>query len=369
MAYDFNYFKENVSIIEVAEYLGYQHNRSKGLNNRLEYTHPTLDNIVISKPDYAKGQMYFNRFDDLDKGTVIDFVKNRLHLFNTASNNAFAAVNKVLSDFANVTTGEGHKRARSIHDIVQRKEPFDPSKYMFRPPQLSDLTYLVSGRMLSSATVNKFLPFMRLVRANHSKSRIINIGFPYTIPGQAGVKGVEMVNYGWKQHAKHSDKTNATWQADLSNGGLISQVIFGESAIDLMSFYELNKDKLPFDQSLLVGTGGGLSKNQIKNILQTHPEASVHTAFDNDLAGNVYDIKVAAFQLDKELIIRKDRDVITVNLPAGEKEFSLKENNLTLTNFRKLSGLRPSLTTHKPMDKDFNKDLMNKKSKTQKIRR
>ena len=63
MASDFPYYRENVSIIQVAESLGYTHNSRAG-RNPVEYIHPGEDNIVITNPSSPANQVYFTRNQD-----------------------------------------------------------------------------------------------------------------------------------------------------------------------------------------------------------------------------------------------------------------------------------------------------------------
>ncbi len=78
MMQSFEYYKDNVPIVQVAEALGYEFNKKAG-RNPLEYKHPDHNTIVISNP---KGrQRYFTRHETENKGSVIDFVKHRLSQF------------------------------------------------------------------------------------------------------------------------------------------------------------------------------------------------------------------------------------------------------------------------------------------------
>ncbi len=83
---DFRYYREHVSIVQVAESLGYVHNPKAG-RDPVEYTHPTYENVLISNPLDCSRQVYFTRNQDNNRGDIVEFVKHRLPLFNVSYNN------------------------------------------------------------------------------------------------------------------------------------------------------------------------------------------------------------------------------------------------------------------------------------------
>ena len=93
------YFKEHVSIIQLVETLGYSPNRRKG-RNPLQYEHPNGDKVIISNKVHPAYQVYFTRHNYTDHGTVVDFVKNRLPMFNVSYTSEWDGVVKVLSSFS-----------------------------------------------------------------------------------------------------------------------------------------------------------------------------------------------------------------------------------------------------------------------------
>ena len=83
---DFQELKSRIRISEIAEKLGYQLNRRAGTASHLEYKlysgGTKVDEVLIYKNE--KG--YFSREGIGDKGDLIDFVKNRLNMFNLLKN-------------------------------------------------------------------------------------------------------------------------------------------------------------------------------------------------------------------------------------------------------------------------------------------
>ncbi len=346
-------YKANVSIVQVAESLGYVLNKKAG-RNPLEFKHPERNTIVIRN---LKGpQRFFTRHEPQNKGTVIDFVRHRLPLFREYYFRESEGINKILSSFS----GEVYVPARSLKNEPVRKS-FDVRNFDVLPAKLSDLVYLSKHRGLHDDTLSVFLPYIQLVKPSWSGSLPFNIGFPYRVPGTEGIVGFEQVNYLFKGHAKGSDKTNALWAADVAQTGSFARHIYiAESAIDAMSFYQLHLHKLPLHQATFYSTGGYVTDQQLRNLLKQHPNALIHTLFDNDLAGHLYDIRTACMKENRSLLIRKDGD--TVHFSMDNKSFPLSSSRVSLTNFRQVSGLRPDIRVHKAQGKDFNEMVMSRAS-------
>ncbi|MDZ7606502.1 MAG: toprim domain-containing protein [Cyclobacteriaceae bacterium] len=241
------------------------------------------------------------------------------------------------------------------------RKPFDIRDFYVVAAKLSDLGYLTRHRGLHVDTLSVFQPFIRLVKPVWSDSLPFNIGFPSRIPGKDDIAGFELVNYMYKGQAKGSDKTNSLWGADISQTGrFVGHIYIAESAIDAMSFYQLFRHKLALDQATFYSTGGYVTDRQLRNLFTHHPNALVHTLFDNDLAGHLYDIRTACMKENRSLLIRKDGD--TVHFSTDSKSFSLPAARVSLTNFRLESGLRPDIRVHKAQGKDFNEMVMNRAS-------
>lgn len=361
MAFSFEEYKDRVPIVQVAEALGYILNKAAG-RNPLEYKHPDHHTIVISNP---KGrQRYFTRHETDNKGSVVDFVKHRLTLFNEYYNREAEGINKVLASFAGVS----NTIPKTPVVLVQNeKKYFNLNDYKVSKPQAHDLLYLSGKRGLSVSTIQTFLPHIRLVQPTYSKSCMVHIGFPYHIPGRAGQGqkepwvGFELINYLFKGHARGSDKSNGLWIADLPGmGGNTKNAYVAESAIDAMSFYQLFKQKFRLDESVFLSTGGYVTDKQIRNMLNAYPQTMIHTIFDNDLSGHLYDIRTACMKDNKILQIRKNGNKLYFDL--DKQSIVLKEHLVSLTNFRKESGLRPEIRVHKPNEKDFNEMLVQRDS-------
>lgn len=364
MAEDFNYFKRHVSIIQVAETLGYEFNPKAGRNGRIEFAHKHYPNIVITNPKAPEKQVYFTRDDDNNKGSVIDFVKHRLHMFNVDYEKEFDGVNKVLHEFAQVPYSLDSRLANQKIYQKENSKSFNKEEFNLFTPSVKDLNYLMLGRGIAEETIMRFLPFINIVQkkeANPDKYSFKNIGFPFRIPGKNELAGFEIVNYNFKQLPEGTKKTHAVWAAELfEKGTRATNIFFAESAIDAISFYQLYKHKYNFD-SVLISTGGTVCADQVKNVLAHYPNAKINTIFDNDLTGKLYDIRVAAIQMARNLSISKKPDEVDFAL-EGKDPFTLPCAKVSLRAFCTASGLRPDVRAHKSEGKDFNADLQRAKA-------
>ena len=343
----FEYYKDQVSIVQVAEALGYELNRKAG-RNPLEYKHPDHNTIVISNP---KGrQRYFTRHESENRGSVIDFVKHRLPLFNSCYKKEAEGINKILSTFAGISYSSPGNR-----HWINEKRPFDLKDFRLTRPDLRDLLYLSNHRGLSHETLKTFIPNIQMVKARYKPTP--DIGFPYQIPGENETVGFELVNYLFKGHARGSNRSEGLWIADLTQTGFPSKVFIAESAIDAMSFYQMYKQKHQLDQAAFISSGGYITDRQVTNLLTGYPNSKINTIFDNDLSGHLYDIRTACMKSNKALKIYHDQGEYKFFF-NHQKTFILPKHQVSLTNFRKASGLKTYITAHKAKGKDFNEMVM-----------
>ena len=350
--HSFEYYKDHVPIVQVAESLGYEFNRKAG-RNPLEYKHPDHNTIVISNP---KGrQRYFTRHETENKGSVIDFVMHRLSMFNECYSSETEGINKVLASFAGVTFTSPSKR-----QWLSEKKAFNLNDFRLSTPESKDLLYLSNHRGINKATLETFIPHIQLVKAKHKPTT--DVGFPYKVPGRNEIVGFELVNYLFKGHARGSNKSEGLWMADLSGTGFPPNVFIAESAIDAMSFYQLYKQKHQLDQAAFVSTGGYVTDRQLRNVIQNYSSSQIHTLFDNDISGHLYDIRAACMKANRNLSIHKDQNEF--NFQLNNSSFSLPKEKVSLTNFRKESGLPSNIRVHKAKEKDFN-EMLTERAKQQ----
>ena len=359
--HSFEYYKDHVPIVQVAEVLGYKLNKIAG-RNPLEYKHTDHNTIVIGN---LKGrQRFFTRHESENKGSVIDFVKHRLNMFNEYYIKESEGINKVLASFAGVPF-----TSQTKSHWLSDKKTFNLKDFSLTRPELKDLLYLSHHRGINNETLKLFIPHIQLVKAKHKPTA--DIGFPYRIPGKNEIVGFELVNYMFKGHARGSNKSEGLWIADLTGTGFPAKVFIAESAIDAMSFCQLFRQKHQLDQAAFMSTGGYVTDKQLRNVIGHYSATQIHTLFDTDLSGHLYDIRTACMKANKELKIYNDHEDYKFQY-NNRSSFSIPKEQVSLTNFRKASGLRSTIRVHKAKGKDFNEMVMERshqeKERTLRIR-
>lgn len=367
----FDEYKAKVSIAQVAEALGFEYVKSKGKTQPVyERTDDkgNKEQIVIRNPNDNANQHYFDR--NYKGGDVINFVKAHLSEFANItgqSNNEYVKVNMVLSHFAEIPYTP---KMETVQKAQEHKE-MDKSRYVEVTPTTSNLMYLTRERALDPATVEKFLPHITLLQDTASKGNFTNVAFPYHKPGNDEVTNYEIRNHGFKGMAAGGDKESSAWIAtNAENNKQVKNVIFFESAIDAMSFYELKKGYYKLAETAFVSVGGYVSQNQIKSVLNEFPNARISTAYDNDINGRLYDVLTYGVAIGKDIRVTKDDNAF--NFKWDNKSIKIPQEELTLNKFKEESGLKQKFgTVFKAAGeaKDFNEQLQHvraeKKEQTQ----
>jgi hypothetical protein len=351
--------RQNLSIIQVAEHLGYAYNKAKG-QNKPEYEHPNGDKIIVTNPHENSIQMYFNRDASNDKGSVIDFIKNRLNQFSgIAYQKDMDGVNQVLRQFKAVDPIPISQNVQSTKPQPIEKKPFNGKDFQLKSFDAPYYPYFIS-RGLSVLTLDKFKKHIAIVKDNAHAH--YNIGFPYKNEKNE-VVGYELRNQNFKGHARNSNKESGVWMANFAaTNGLTQQVFLFESAIDAMSFYQLFKEKFDFNNAAFISFGGGVAQKQIDTVLNSFPQAKYYSGFDNDVNGHVYDFIVEK-KLNPKLVMDMKRVGEEFVIKHKDAEIKMPMADFSLEKLSKLTGVEMKLYVAKPKDvtmKDYNEVLKKK---------
>jgi len=317
--YTFENYKEKISIIQVAQDLGYILKPKSGkikpefvLYANQEHSIKE-DEIVVCNPLNTPSQTYFSRRGE--KGNLIHFVYNRLSLF-TCSSSGWNAVNEILSKYLDGGV------VMHITPVFAEQQAFNLDDYDYRLATLKDLAFLDFKRRISREILNLFLPFIYVAR--DKKASYFNTAFPYRIPGKEKIAGFELRNSNFKGFSKGGDKSNATWHVcfnkDISK---VTKAYFFESAIDLMSFVQIYRDVLNLDSSVFISTGGNVTRKQVINVMKVYSNAFPFFCFDNDTQGNIFDLMAAYFILGKECKAFNFKGTITIQIESEGINLSL----------------------------------------------
>ena len=170
-------------------------------------------------------------------------------------------------------------------------------------PIKKDNPYLTVQRKLSPQTVEDFANRLFIYQVGKNN----HIGFPFRKPSQMEILNFEMRNYfaetntNYKAFATGGDKAQSCWMANFVPFDKVTDIYLFESAIDAMSFYEINHYTKE-TTCAFISTGGYVTKSQIENISRIFPSDKVkwNCCYDNDASGNGFDITTAYYLKGEE---------------------------------------------------------------------
>jgi len=233
---------------------------------------------------------YFNRNDSGDKGRFFKFIRQRSDNFYEAVKSGLSAINRDY-EYQEVAPQKVKPTGRTIEE-----------NYNIVP--LENPVYMMKERRISKETLNSNAFIGRVFNAYHFRDRggrIANIAFPkYDLNDQP----VNYIIYNKPYKDKESgeikkfrlvlNKKDAfLFHTNFPKNG-VDRIIFGESGIDLLSFYELNGKEGDFYISL----GGNIYQEKMNFLSQLvapiieKNNVELVSAFDNDKAGHEYDVLV-----------------------------------------------------------------------------
>ncbi len=294
----FQEFRNDISIMEMAASVGYQIDKSKGKKWPVMVSQYNDEKIIIVNPGSTSNQGYFNPGNDLDKGTLIDFIRNRLgQEFSTDSSFSESKnINKVLYAYQHIPM---------VIDEIFIKPSASIKKYEHTADDFSPLknTLCLTGRLISNETI--CAPEFKGTIFNKFQNGFANIAFPYK--NESGeIKGIEYRNQDYKMFSEGMDRSNAVWHSNIPPK--LEKIALAESPIDALSYHQLKRP----ENIMYVAFGGSLSEKQvpiIKALAAMHPCKMEGFYFlsiaDNDTQGEKYNLKLKELLMPNRLVVDK----------------------------------------------------------------
>ncbi|WP_373730330.1 toprim domain-containing protein [Bacteroides heparinolyticus] len=334
----FQELKSLVSVIDVACYLGYKFDRSKGIAQPsfVRYNNGGIeDRIYIKNPNSKEKQGYWRRTGYHTSGDLISFVREHLDEFNVSGNNEIDRINKILHKFAGREFTSSMEEYKSV---LSKESIFDPSRWEVSE-ESSKGNRILSSRKIDRSTVLSFSRHIHIVQDKKQEGKFTYVGFPYTVPGTEQPVGYELRGYGgFKSKAAGTDSTNAMWIASFTDNPLsVKEVYIAESAFDALSFYQLHRTQIDLKSSVFVSMGGSFSDRQFSGLLKQYPAARMNLLFDNDLNGHMYDIR--ALSLMNSISIRATVKDSKVLFTLPNKSFEIDSQKLSVADFAKEANI------------------------------
>ncbi|WP_460503285.1 toprim domain-containing protein, partial [Hymenobacter agri] len=332
----FQKIKEQVELPELLSHFGYTLRKGEHLGKGKWHVFEGDDTLVVFK-GRGGDWMYFNAQDDRDKGSVIDWMKNRVSSERIAGlgplpgRNLWQAVNDHFRAYLNLP--EAQRSRLDLPPIVETApgEKFH-SIYTQHCRPLENTAYL-EGRGITKSTIanpqfaGSILNQLYTVQKEGMPAKTyVNTAFPAYHEGR--VVGLELKGEGFKGQAPESQFTRSLWLSKLPEGRPVAVLVVSESALDTLSYAQLH----PGERALYASTAGTLTQNKIfelKRLLSEEHIPAIRAAFDNDTQGHHFDTRLLAGLASEQnpmKVVREHEHRLTVEIttahPAGVQALS-----------------------------------------------
>lgn len=258
-------FKNSINLTEFAASRGYALDRRESSRSSATMRHPDGDKIIISKAQ-SGDWVFFSVRDDHDNGTIIDFLQNR-------GSGSLGNVRKTLRSWLGST-----RPIVPVDDYIPQLLPLSHNRQAavmaWGQARFRGATPYLVGRGLDSALLEKerFAGRFKIDKRG-------NVLFPHY--DRDGLCGFEIKNKNFTGFSSGGIK--GLWYSACHTTD--KALVFGESAIDALSYHVL----FPDDFTRYMSTGGAMNPQQpvlIRAAMERMPKGSVVVlAFDNDEGG------------------------------------------------------------------------------------
>jgi hypothetical protein len=332
----FQKIKEQVELPELLSHFGYTLRKGEHLGKGKWHVFEGDDTLVVFK-GRGGDWMYFNAQDDRDKGSVIDWMKNRVSSDRIAGlgplpgRNLWQSVNDHFRAYLNLP--EAQRPRLDLPPIVETApgEKFH-SIYTQHCRPLENTAYL-EGRGITKSTIanpqfaGRILNQLYTVQKEGMPAKTyVNTAFPAYHEGR--VVGLELKGEGFKGQAPESQFTRSLWLSKLPEGRPAAVLVVSESALDTLSYAQLH----PGESALYASTAGTLTQNKIfelKRLLSEEHIPAIRAAFDNDTQGHHFDTRLLAGLASEQnpmKVVREHEHRLTIEItaahPAGVQALS-----------------------------------------------
>jgi hypothetical protein len=323
----FQKIKEQVELPELLTHYGYTLKKGEDLGKGKWHVFEGDDTLVVFK-GRGNDWMYFNSHDDRDKGSVIDWMKNRVNsgrivgIEQQPGRNVWQTVNDHFRAYLNLPEDQ---RAKLELPPISETAPGEKFQSIYtkdcRP--LENTTYLES-RGIDKATLQNPQFAGRILNQFHTVQKegmpaktFANTAFPAYHEGR--VVGLELKGEGYKGQAPESEFSRSLWLSKLPDGRPAAHMVVAESALDALSYAQMH----PGEKALYASTAGVLTQNKIfemKRLLNEERICTIKAAFDNDTQGHHYDTRLLAGLAGEQnpmKVVREHKHLLTVEVTAS----------------------------------------------------
>jgi hypothetical protein len=263
-------FKTEINLVELACSYGYELDRKESSRTSFVMRHQDGDKIVVAT-DTDGHSIFFSVRDDKQHGSTIDFVKWK-------SGTNLGQSRQILRQWIANSTPlfPTQKRQPLRPEPIMHNYAATYTQWLRMQPynQAYGKGYL-EKRGLSADTISRFSERIGIDEYGNTVFRHDDL---------LNVTGWEIKNRGFTGFSRGGKKALFGCKIGLLPQKLLSPLlVFTESAIDVMSYYQLNPN--PGFYLSFAGSMSLEQHNLLKYVLNRYPDARIITATDNDPQG------------------------------------------------------------------------------------
>jgi hypothetical protein len=259
-------FKSEVNLVDLAAWYGYELIRKESSRASAVMAHPDGDKVVIATAPDGHG-IFFSVRKDRCSGSVVDFVMHR----ESAS---LGVARLVLRRFMGIGTPQSQVRFKP--EVITATMPALYAQWLRMNPYPPAPGYL-EYRGLASSTIAAFSDRIRIDGRGNVVFRHDDLH---------SLCGWELKNRGFTGFSGGGRKALFAARIGIAARASVPLVVISESAIDVMSYYQLKP--LPGAYLSFAGAIAAGQQELLAWIVNRYPEAQVIAATDNDVPGERY---------------------------------------------------------------------------------
>lgn len=305
--------------------------KSSANSIKLIHKDDPLDTLIVSKNPTNQQFVYKSLCDSSDKGTIVDFVKNRFEDFS------FSKLRKMCKNYLSATEkglfksylGSRPGFANSLNGNVEMPK-IEAFQFYLKPA--NDKSYL-KNRGLSDETINNHF---KLTYNLNEQNDTVSFVIPYYKVDKNPDNSYSLSLHTYQKYSEDSTiqkkfikggKMDSVWLNSVDKTKPVTSMVISESPLDSASYAELKKEQCG-KNPLLTASGGdfGLTvSDTFTKLIDMTKVDNVILANDNDCKGQRYNAQVLAAlpvsKLVEDDFLEKNKGLEEAKINVG---FSLK---------------------------------------------
>ncbi|WP_148347400.1 DUF3991 and TOPRIM domain-containing protein [Clostridium butyricum] len=229
-------------------------------------------------------------------GDIIQYVRENI------IGGSFKDTIDYLLKYMNIDT-ERHDNTFTNNNAIIEKECNNTIDIEYSSNMRRTYAYLHKSRLIDINIINEFIAKGLIKQDMRNNITLLHLDFNNKIVG-ADIQGTNS----YKRFKGVIKNSNKSFGFSFKIGESIDKIYIFEAGIDMISYYQLYKDKL--NDCLLLSIGGSQKINKIATYLKRYNKIkTIYVAVDNDVAGNIA-LQQIRYIYNNKLVI-DNRDELT----------------------------------------------------------